>query len=161
MAGAQISPDGKYFWDGQKWTPLQQPAKLEPRFSDDRQWYWNGTEWVPANQAPAPAPPPTWAAPPASGNLPPAIMAPAAVAVGGATLMYQFGGPAAWSIAFGVASIVAPLFANFYFYVLPLFGLLNAVRAIQRGRVIGGVVGIVVNILGGIMSLLASGLLFH
>ncbi|HYM67225.1 MAG TPA: hypothetical protein VEW68_08045, partial [Patescibacteria group bacterium] len=157
-----ISPDGKHFWDGQRWVPLQQPARVEPRFSDDRQWYWNGTEWVPANQAPAPAPPPAWAAPPAAGTVPQGAVRPAmAAAAGGAGLLWQLGGPAAWSIGFGVASIGAPLFANFYFYVLPLFGLLNGVRAIQRGRVIGGIVGIVLNILGGIASLLASGLLFH
>lgn len=86
-------------------------------------------------------------------------MIPAAAPVGGASLMYQFGGAAAWSIGFGLVSIVVPFFANFYFPILPIIGALNGVRAIQRGRMIGGIVGIVVNILGGIVALFASGLI--
>lgn len=85
---------------------------------------------------------------------------PAAVAAGGAgALLYQFGGTAAWSIGLGVVSIVVPFVSTFYFPILPIAGLINAVRAIQRGRVIGGVVGIVVNVIGGLVSLVASGLI--
>lgn len=176
MPDSLISPDGKFYWDGQRWVPMQQPAQqpviqpaqqavvpsagslpvqqaqqpvqaAEGRFSDDRQWWWNGSQWVPASQAPAPRPP--------------AIMAPAAVALGGAGFTYQFGGPAAWSIGIGVVSTIVPLFAGYYFYFLPVVGFINAIRAIQRGRMVGGVVGIIANIIGGIMSLIASGLLFR
>ena len=87
--------------------------------------------------------------------LPPA----AAVAGGTGALLYQLGGPAAWSIGLGIVSIVVPFVSNFYFPILPIAGLINAVRAVQRGRVIGGVVGIVVNVLGGLVSLFASGLI--
>jgi hypothetical protein len=76
-----------------------------------------------------------------------------------AGLLGQFGGAAAWSIGFGVVSIVVPLVSTFYFPVMPIFGIINGFRAIQRGRMIGGIVGIVLNIVGGLMSLLVSGLL--
>jgi hypothetical protein len=84
----------------------------------------------------------------------------AAVAAGGAgALMYQLGGAAAWSIGCGLVSIVVPFFFNMYFPVLPIVGALNGFRAIQRGRLIGGVVGIAINIVGGLVSLFASGIL--
>jgi len=84
----------------------------------------------------------------------------AAVAAGGTgALMYQLGGAAAWSIGCGLVSIVVPFFFNMYFPVLPIVGALNGFRAIQRGRLIGGLVGIAVNIVGGLVSLLASGIL--
>lgn len=188
MPDSLISPDGKSYWDGQRWVPMQQSgqpavqpaqqpviqpsqlpvyqalqpaAPVQQHFSDDRLWWWNGTDWVPASQAPAPPPPPQWAATPSAGQAPPAMMAPAAIAMGGVGLMSQFSGTAAWSIGIGVASIVAPLFAGFYFRVFPILGVIYAVRAFRRGQVIGGAVGIVLNILGGISSLIASGLLFH
>jgi hypothetical protein len=46
-----------------------------------------------------------------------------------------------------------------FFYVLPIFGLIRGVQAVTRGQVIGGGVGIVLNVIGGIISLLASGIL--
>jgi len=45
----------------------------------------------------------------------------------------------------------------FYFYVLPIFGVIYGVRAIGRGFVIGGIVGIVLNVIAGFISLTASG----
>jgi hypothetical protein len=74
-------------------------------------------------------------------------------------LGYQFGGPAAASIIAGVASIALPFVAGRYFIVLPIAGLISGARAIQRGRAIGGIVGITVSVLGGIISLIASGLI--
>jgi hypothetical protein len=74
-------------------------------------------------------------------------------------LMYQLGGPAAWSIVFGLVSIVVPFAMNYYFPILPIAGAISAVRAIQRGRVIGGIIGIAVNVVGGLVTLLASGLI--
>ena len=83
------------------------------------------------------------------------------VAAVGATgaLMSQFRGAALWSIGFGLVSIVVPLVSNFYFPIMPLIGAFNGVRAIQRGRVIGGIVGLVLNAIGGLVTLLASGLI--
>lgn len=72
----------------------------------------------------------------------------------------QFKGMAAWSIGFGLLSIVVPFVTNFYFPLLPVVGVLSAIRAIQRGLVIGGVVGIILNAIGGLVSLIASGLIF-
>ena len=83
----------------------------------------------------------------------------AAVGVGGLSLQ-QFGGAAAWSIGFGLVSIIVPIVSNFYFPIMPIIGLINGVRAITRGRVIGGVVGICLNIVGGLVALIASGILF-
>jgi hypothetical protein len=85
---------------------------------------------------------------------------PAAVAAGGGlALGQQFGGAAAWSIGCGVISIVVPFVSSFYFPILPIVGALNGFRAIQRGRLIGGVVGIVVNAIGGLVALVASGII--
>ncbi len=74
-------------------------------------------------------------------------------------LLYQFGGYALYSCVAGLAAIIVPFVAGFYFPILPIIGLLNGARAIQRGRVIGGVVGLVLSALGGVVSLFASGLL--
>jgi hypothetical protein len=101
---------------------------------------------------------------PAPGYAPtpyPPAWAPAAVAAGGTgALLSQFGGAAAWSIGCGIVAIVVPLVSTFYFPILPIVGLLNGWRAIARGRMIGGLVGIGLNIVAGILSLIASGLLF-
>ncbi|HYM97566.1 MAG TPA: hypothetical protein VET26_09700 [Candidatus Sulfotelmatobacter sp.] len=135
---------------------------------------------------PTPPPPPPGAPPPSHGGpgfaAPPAGYPPAqqpayssgwqrgqapqpyataAVAASGAgALVYQFGGAAAWSIGCGLISMVVPFVFNIYFPILPIVGALNGFRAIQRGRVMGGAVGIGVNILGGLVSLVASGILF-
>jgi hypothetical protein len=82
----------------------------------------------------------------------------AAVGAGG-TLMSQFGGAAAWSIGLGVVSIIVPFVSTFYFPIMPIIGALNGVRAIQRGRVVGGIVGLVLNAIGGLVALFASGLI--
>ena len=102
----------------------------------DGRYRWDGINWVPAGGRSAPA---------------------AAVAAGG--LGFQFGGAAAWSIGFGLVSIVVPFFANFYFPILPLFGLYRAVIAIRSGRLVGGVVGILLNLAGAAVTLFASGLI--
>ena len=88
--------------------------------------------------------------------MPPPIvpMAAAGGIGGGASLMYQLGGPAGWSILLGLVGIIVPFLLNRVFFFLPIIGLISGVRAIQRGRMIGGIVGIVLNVIGGIITLL-------
>jgi hypothetical protein len=115
------------------------------------------------------APPPGYQGPTAPDYVQPYQYAPApqqsfssaagAILSSPGALMGQFGGYALYSIIAGLASIVVPFATNFYFPILPIIGLLNAVRAMQRGRLLGGLVGLVLNILGGVVSLFASGLL--
>lgn len=112
----------------------------------------------PAQPPPGYAPPPQGYAPPPQGYQQP--VQPGMVAAGGGiALMQQFGGPAAWSIGLGIVGIIVPFVFNFYFPLLPIFGFISAIRAIQRGRLIGGVVGIGVNVLAGLVALFASGLI--
>jgi hypothetical protein len=107
---------------------------------------------------PSPPPPPAYQ-PPAfyqepPGYLPPPISPAARGALVGAGLLSQFGGYAAWSIGIGLVAIVVPIVTNYYFPLLPIIGGLNALRAIQRGRVIGGVVGLGVNAVAGLLALI-------
>ena len=122
----------------------------------------------PPPATPPPPPPPGYQPPPPMGYqpAPPGYMPPAqgmppgmVAAGGGMAIMQQFGGPAAASIILGLIGIVVPIVANFYFPLLPIFGFISAVRAIQRGRLIGGIVGMVINALAGLVALLASGLI--
>jgi hypothetical protein len=85
---------------------------------------------------------------------------PGAVVFGSASALgYQFGGYAAYSIVVGVLGIALPLMAGYYFRVLPIFGIISGVRAIMRGRMIGGAIGVGVNVLAGIISLFEAGLI--
>ena len=103
---------------------------------------------------------PGMAPPPGSpGYMPPPITPTA----GGINLGAQIMG-AGWSIAVGAAGIVLPIASAFilggtvyYFYVLPIFGIIYGARAIMRGFVIGGIAGIVLNVIAGLISLTASG----
>jgi hypothetical protein len=102
---------------------------------------------------------------PGYGNVPPAGYPQARPGIG---LTSQFTGLAMWSIILGLVSVGVPLATGlmgnggvYFFYILPIFGFIRGVQAATRGQVIGGVVGIVLNILGGLMSLIASGVLFH
>ena len=105
-----------------------------------------------------PAPPPTFQAPappdyaqPYQNQPPPAY---AAMGVAGAAgLMSQFTGRAAWSIGVGLVTIIAPFVVHWVFYVLALVGLLYGVQAIRRGQLIGGIIGIVLNVIGGLLTI--------
>ena len=66
--------------------------------------------------------------------------------------MSQFTGRAAWSIGVGLVTIVAPFVVHWVFYVLALVGLLYGVQAIRRGQLIGGIIGIVLNVIGGLLT---------
>src|SRR5438105_14000057 len=122
---------------------------------------------------PPPPPPPTSAPPPAYQPSPgyqpgspgymPQPIAPSSA--GGLNLGLQIAG-AGWSIGIGVIGILLPfvtgaLFGGtaFYFRVMPIFGVIYGVRAIMRGYVIGGAIGIGVNILAGLVSLTFAGLI--
>lgn len=69
--------------------------------------------------------------------------------------MYQFSGYAAWSIGVGLATVIVPFVFNRVFFFIPIIGLLGAVQAIRGGRLIGGVIGMVLNVIGGIITLIA------
>jgi hypothetical protein len=71
-----------------------------------------------------------------------------------------------WSIILGLVSVGVPVVSGLmgngsvvFFYILPIFGFIRGIQAVTRGQVIGGTVGIVLNILGGIIS--ATMLLVH
>lgn len=103
----------------------------------------------PAGYAPPPIVPPG-----SPGQVPPPYL-PTAAAGAGLGLAYQFSGDALWSVGFGLASTILPFVLNYVFFFLPLLGIFYGVRAIMRGRMIGGIVGIVLNVIGGIITLIA------
>jgi hypothetical protein len=88
------------------------------------------------------------------GQVPPPYM-PLAAAGAGLGLISQFRGDALWSIGLGLVSIVVPFAFNRVFFFLPLIGLFSGIRAIRRGRMIGGIVGLVLNAIGGIITIIA------
>jgi hypothetical protein len=79
----------------------------------------------------------------------------APVAAGGLGLMYQFSGPALWSVLVGVAGIAVPFVFNRVFFFLPIIGIIYGVRAIMRARLIGGIVGIILNGIAGVITLIS------
>lgn len=89
---------------------------------------------------------------------PPPVSTSALVFGGTGAILHQFGGAALYSIIAGVAAIALPFIAGRYFIVLPIFGALAGFRAMSRGRFIGGLFGLFFNIIGGLVSLWASGL---
>jgi hypothetical protein len=100
------------------------------------------------------SPPPQYGTPPA-GQVPPPIVPMAPAASSGINIIYQFSGVAGWSVLLGVVSIAVPFIFNRVFFFLPIIGLIAGVRAIMRGRMIGGIVGIVLNVIGGLITILA------
>jgi hypothetical protein len=96
------------------------------------------------------------------GYMPPPI---APSSAGGLNLGVQIAG-AGWPIGIGAIGIVLPfvtaaLFGSnvFYFRILPIFGIIYGVRAIMRGFVIGGAIGIVLNVIAGFLSLTLMGVI--
>lgn len=50
--GAQLSEDGKYWWDGSDWQPVPEDGGGDTpvgQLSDDGQWQWDGSQWQPAD----------------------------------------------------------------------------------------------------------------
>src|SRR2546423_2556038 len=101
---------------------------------------------------PPPSPPPGTYQPP--GTPPPVL--PTRMAAGGtAGLISQFTGSAGWACLVGVVCIVVPFVFNRVFFFLPIIGLILALQAIFRSKqMIGGIVGIVLNVIGGIVTLI-------
>lgn len=126
----------------------------------------NSQPFAPPPQAVAPAPyasppPPQGAGypPPPPGpyqqaGLPPPIN-PAAVGLGGAAgILSQFVGAAGWSVLLGIVTIAVPFIFNRTFFFLPIVGFLAGIQAIRRGQLIGGIVGLVLNAIGGLITVL-------
>jgi len=124
----------------------------------------------PSNLPPPPpgyAPPPPGYAPPPQpgyqGQMPPGV--PIIAAAGGLSIGTQLLA-ARSSIIVGVIGIFVPIITEivtggtvFYFYILPIFGLIYGIRAMTRGAVIGGGIGVVLNLVAGLVSLVSSGLI--
>jgi hypothetical protein len=72
---------------------------------------------------------------------------------GAAGIMAQFQPPALWAIIVGLVTVIAPLFFGRVFFFLPIAAILTGVRAIMRGKLIGGIVGIVLGAIGGVLTL--------
>ena len=70
-------------------------------------------------------------------------------------LGHQFGGYAAVSIAVGLATILVPLFFGRPLFFLPIVGVIGAIQALRRGRTVGAIVGMVLSVIGGIITLYA------
>ena len=102
-------------------------------------------------------PPAVWVDPTAPTNTNPII----AMAMGAGMMSGQFSGPALWSIIVGVLGVGLPFFTPFYFRFLPIAGIVTGVRAIMSGRLIGGLVGIGLNVFAGLFSLIAMGVILR
>ncbi|MFL6123558.1 hypothetical protein [Actinophytocola sp.] len=51
--GAQLSEDGKYWWDGADWQPVPEDGGGSTevgQLSDDGKWKWDGSEWQPVDE---------------------------------------------------------------------------------------------------------------
>jgi hypothetical protein len=68
-------------------------------------------------------------------------------------ILTQFSGIALWAIFLGAVTVVVPLFFGRVFFFLPILGIISGARAIQQGKLIGGIVGIVLSAIGGILTL--------
>ena len=86
--------------------------------------------------------------------MPPPVT-PSALATGGtAGLIRQFTGAAGWAVLLGIVTIAVPLIFNRIFFFLPIIGFIAGIQAIRRGQLIGGIVGLVLNAIGGLITLL-------
>jgi hypothetical protein len=95
----------------------------------------------------SPPPPPT---PYGQPGIPPPIGPASATA----SLVGQFRGNAGWSLILGVVTIAVPLIFNHILFFLPIVGLIAGILAIRRGQLIGGIVGLVLNAIGGLITVL-------
>jgi hypothetical protein len=73
---------------------------------------------------------------------------------GAAGVLSQFSGPAAWACGVGLVTIIVPFAFGRVFFFLPIIGIIYGFRAIQRGKLIGGITGIALSAIGGIVTLI-------
>ncbi len=109
----------------------------------------------------SPPPPPTAGYQPPPGTYQPPAATPPPVlptrmgAGGTAGIISQFTGNAGWAVLLGVITIAVPFIFNRVFFFLPIIGLILAITAIVRSKqLIGGIVGIVLNVIGGIITII-------
>ena len=80
-----------------------------------------------------------------------------------ASIMSQFSGNAATSIIVGLIAVGIPIVTGMlssngsytFLVILPIFGIYRGIVAITRGQVIGGIVGLVLNLIGGGISVIS------
>lgn len=103
-------------------------------------------------------PPPPYAPPPGTyqppGAPPPVMPMRIGAAAGTAGVISQFTGSALWACLLGIVTIAVPFIFNRDFFFLPIIGLIAGIQAIRQGKLIGGIVGIVLNVIGGVITLL-------
>jgi hypothetical protein len=88
-------------------------------------------------------------------GAPPPVLPTSVAPVGTAGILYQFTGSAGWACLMGVICIAVPFVFNRVFFFLPIIGLILAIQAIVRSKkMIGGIVAIVLNVIGGIITLI-------
>jgi hypothetical protein len=73
---------------------------------------------------------------------------------GTAGVLSQLSGAAAWACGVGLVTIIVPFAFGRVFFFLPIIGIIYGFRAIQRGKLIGGVTGIVLSAIGGVVTLI-------
>ncbi len=116
-----------------------------------------------SNPAPYSPPPPLTAGyqpPPGTyqppGSTPPSVLPTRMGPAGAAGIMSQFTGNAGWASLVGIICIAVPFIFNRVFFFLPIIGLILAITAIVRSKqMIGGIVAIVLNVIGGIITVIA------
>ena len=119
----------------------------------------------PAYQVPAGQPMPVYTPPPvaqppagypAAWQQQPWQQPPPAVGMdwGGAGILSQFTGSAAWACGIGLLTVIVPFAFGRVFFFLPIVGIITGFRAIQAGKLIGGIVGIVLSGIGGVLTLI-------
>lgn len=81
-----------------------------------------------------PAPPPPYQAPP---------------------VLSQFTGSAAWAIGLGLLTIIVPFTLGRVFYITPVVAFLAGIRAVRAGKLIGGMVGMGLSVIGGAITVFA------
>jgi hypothetical protein len=73
----------------------------------------------------------------------------------GAGILSQFSGPAAWACFAGLVTIAVPFVFGRVFFFLPIIGVITGVRAVMAGKLLGGIVGIVLSAIGGLITIVA------
>jgi hypothetical protein len=121
----------------------------------------------PTYQPPSGSPLPTYQPPPVAqplvGYPQQAGYAPAwqqqqqpGIGTGAATagILSQFTGRALWACIIGLVTIIVPFAFGRVFFFLPIIGVIYGFRAIQGGKLVGGIFGIVLSAIGGILTLI-------